>query len=219
MPDLSDAQWAANRANAELSTGPLTEEGKKRSSLNAMKHGLTGRTVVLPKEDKKEYLAFAREIADSLEPKTPVERELAQYIADQYWRLRRVKGIEDELVERGEATLQHFSTFGIYVQRIERGLKETERRLQEMQTLRKKEEKAKMTEAIRVYRAHKMMDLPWDPEFNGFVYSAEELEEEMGRREVRLAGILAARWDYDRAKYEAWRQQKKEREAAKGHRG
>jgi hypothetical protein len=134
------------------------------------------------------------------------------WIADQYWRLRRVKAIEDELVERGEATLQHFSTFGIYVQRIERGLKEAERRLREMQTQRKKEEKAKMTEAIGVYRAHKMMDLEWLPEVNGFVYSAEELEEEMGRREMRQVGILAAEWDYDRAKFEAWKKQKKEKE-------
>jgi hypothetical protein len=211
MMDLSDAQLAANRANAELSTGPRTEEGKQRSSLNAMKHGLTGRTVVLPKENQEEYRAFAKRITDSLEPGTPVEEELAQVIADQYWRLRRVKAIEDELVERGEATLQHLSTLGIYVQRIERGLKEAERRLREMQTLRKKEEEEKKTEAIRVYRFHKMMDLPWDPEFNGFVYSGEELEEEIGRREMRLVGILAARWDYDRGKWEAWKKQRKER--------
>jgi hypothetical protein len=214
MTEISDAQLAANRANGELSTGPRTKEGKRRASLNAVKHGLAGRTVVLPKENKDEYLEFAKRIVDSLEPRTPVEEELAQCIADQYWRLRRVKRIEDELVERGEATLQHFSTFGIYVQRIERGLKEAERRLREMQTLRKAKEEAKKTEEIGAYRFHKMMEMEWDPEMFGFVHSGEELEEEIGRRDMRKAGILAARWDYDRAKWEAWKEQKKGKEAA-----
>jgi hypothetical protein len=208
--DVSEAKLAANRANAELSTGPRSAEGKQRSSLNAMKHGLTGRTVVLPKENKEEYLAFAKRIVDSLDPETPVEEELAQCIADQYWRLRRVKAIEDGLVEQGEATLQHFTTLGIYVQRIERGLKEAERRLREMQTRRKEEEAARMDEALRVYQFQKMLDIPWAPAADGFVYSAEELEEEIDRRVMRKGGILAARWDYDRAKFEAWKKERKQ---------
>jgi hypothetical protein len=39
---LSEAQLAANRANAQLSTGPRTEIGKRLSSVNAVKTGLTG---------------------------------------------------------------------------------------------------------------------------------------------------------------------------------
>jgi len=49
-------RWAAkraatNRANAQNSTGPRTEPGKQRSSLNALGHGLTAQTAVLPSED------------------------------------------------------------------------------------------------------------------------------------------------------------------------
>ena len=39
---------AVNKANAQKSTGPRTAAGKQRSSLNALRHGLTGQTIVLP---------------------------------------------------------------------------------------------------------------------------------------------------------------------------
>ena len=52
---ISDARLAANRANAQLSTGPLSPEGKAKSSLNAVKTGLTGRTVLLPADDAAVY--------------------------------------------------------------------------------------------------------------------------------------------------------------------
>ncbi len=39
------AQLEANRRNALRSTGPRTEQGKRRSSMNATRHGFTGRLV------------------------------------------------------------------------------------------------------------------------------------------------------------------------------
>jgi hypothetical protein len=53
----SEAQLAANRQNSQLSTGPKTEAGKAKSSLNAVKTGLTGRTVLLPSDDAAAYEA------------------------------------------------------------------------------------------------------------------------------------------------------------------
>jgi hypothetical protein len=49
------SQIAANQANAQKSTGPTTAEGKQRSSLTALKTGLTGRTVLMPGEDAEAY--------------------------------------------------------------------------------------------------------------------------------------------------------------------
>ena len=49
----SPAQMAANRANAQKSTGPRTLEGKQRASMSALKHGLAAQTVVLPHEDNR----------------------------------------------------------------------------------------------------------------------------------------------------------------------
>jgi hypothetical protein len=39
-------QIEANRRNARLSTGPVTEESKRRSQQNALRHGLTAETVI-----------------------------------------------------------------------------------------------------------------------------------------------------------------------------
>ena len=52
----SQRKIEANRRNAARSTGPRTEAGKKKVSLNAVKHGLTATTlVVLPHEDEEAY--------------------------------------------------------------------------------------------------------------------------------------------------------------------
>ena len=48
----STAQAIANIENAQRSTGPRTEAGKAASSHNALKHGLTAQTVLLPGEDE-----------------------------------------------------------------------------------------------------------------------------------------------------------------------
>ena len=82
MSPASEAQIAANRANSQKSTGPRTEEGKRRSAINACRHGLTGRVVVLPEEDLEVYKAFSKQLVDSLAPETPVERQSAQIFVD-----------------------------------------------------------------------------------------------------------------------------------------
>ena len=75
---LSDAQLAANRANAQHSTGPTSAEGKATVCLNAVKTGLTGRTVLLPSEDAAPYQALLREYEKSLQPVGVEERALVQ---------------------------------------------------------------------------------------------------------------------------------------------
>ncbi len=49
------AQMKANQANAQKSTGPITLDGKAIASKNALKTGLTGRTVLMPNEDAELY--------------------------------------------------------------------------------------------------------------------------------------------------------------------
>jgi hypothetical protein len=88
------SQLNANRANAQLSTGPRTVEGKSNSSLNALKTGLTGRTVLLPSDDLATYQAHLDRFLATHQPATDGERALVQAIADTEWRLLRIPTLE-----------------------------------------------------------------------------------------------------------------------------
>jgi hypothetical protein len=48
-------QIEANRRNARLSTGPVTEDGRRKSQQNALRHGLTAETVIDALEDAEDY--------------------------------------------------------------------------------------------------------------------------------------------------------------------
>jgi hypothetical protein len=51
-------QFRANRVNALKNTGPRTEEGKRASRRNALRHRLTAETVVGCLEDTDDYRGF-----------------------------------------------------------------------------------------------------------------------------------------------------------------
>jgi hypothetical protein len=89
----------ANRRNALLGTGPKTEEGKKRSRANALRHGLTAETVVASLEDAEDYKAFEATIIADYCAETTVARELVLRLASLLWRLRRATVIETQLFE------------------------------------------------------------------------------------------------------------------------
>jgi hypothetical protein len=94
---ISDAQLAANRANAQKSTGPVTDEGKAKSSLNAVKTGLTGRTVLLPGDDAVIYQQHLDRNFREFAPGSDREHALVQTIADAEWRLLRIHPLEASL--------------------------------------------------------------------------------------------------------------------------
>jgi hypothetical protein len=92
-------QIEANRRNARLSTGPVTEEGKKKSRQNALRHGLTAETVITALEDAEDYAAFEMAVTADYNAQTAVERELVLRLASLLWRLRRATAIEAGLFE------------------------------------------------------------------------------------------------------------------------
>jgi hypothetical protein len=95
------AQQEANRANAQLSTGPRTAEGKAKSSLNALKSALTGRTVLLPSEDAALYQKHVHAFRDHYSPVDEHECVLVQSLADLAWRLARIPVLEMALFAKG----------------------------------------------------------------------------------------------------------------------
>ena len=91
---LSHAKREANRANSQLSTGPRSAAGKAKSSRNALKTGLTGKTVLLSNDDAEHYRFHVARFFELFNPATGRESELVQTLADTQWRLNRIPTLE-----------------------------------------------------------------------------------------------------------------------------
>jgi hypothetical protein len=100
-PPVSEARLRANRENAKHAKGPRTEEGKKRSSLNAMRHGILAQVIHLPEEEMAAFTAFTKEYVASLAPVGAVEAQLANACADLQFRLHRLAAAEHNLFAIG----------------------------------------------------------------------------------------------------------------------
>jgi hypothetical protein len=87
----STAKLAANRANAQHSTGP---NDTTKTRLNGLRHGLTGNTAVLPGESQEEYERLRAGFLKDLKPGSEVETLLADRIIAAAWRLKRFNSIE-----------------------------------------------------------------------------------------------------------------------------
>ena len=96
----SERKIEANRKNAARSTGPRTQEGKKKVSLNAVKHGLTATTVVLPHEDAEAYRKRVDSWTAELNPRGDLGRYLAERAARISWQLDRADSYEQACLAR-----------------------------------------------------------------------------------------------------------------------
>ena len=94
----SPIQLEANRANAQLSTGPRTLAGKLASSANARSHGLTARQALLPTEDPSAYDLHHQTFENHYLTHDPILGAAVTELADLQWRLRRVPIFEAQLI-------------------------------------------------------------------------------------------------------------------------
>jgi hypothetical protein len=87
----TQAQTAANRENAKLSTGPFSFTGMKAASRNALKHGLTSQTIHLSSPEEAEaYAAHVKSYMDHHKPTDPRHLALVQDLADSHWAIHQV---------------------------------------------------------------------------------------------------------------------------------
>lgn len=98
------AQIAANRRNAAKSTGPETGGGKRASSRNALKHGLTA---AIPTDDVRH---FAEMIAAEFQGEEgvfePGRQILLLRLAEAEARLERARKAERDILAKGDADLR-----------------------------------------------------------------------------------------------------------------
>ena len=97
----SAARAAANKANAQRSTGPRSVEGKARSSMNAVKHGLLSRQPLLADEDPAEYDELRDRLVEALAPDGVHEELLVDDVVALLWRLQRLSRVEAALFSIG----------------------------------------------------------------------------------------------------------------------
>ncbi len=103
-PPVSERKANANRANAQRSTGPSTAQGKARSSLNALRHGILAKAafnVVIEGEERRaEFEAIIAGLAQEFQPRTITEHMMVQQLAGCYWKLAKVWTFETEAAWR-----------------------------------------------------------------------------------------------------------------------
>jgi hypothetical protein len=181
---------AINRANSRHSTGPRTDSGKQRSSLNALRHGLTTASAVLPSEDQAAFDAHRRGFFDEYKPATPTETQLVQELADSSWRLNRIPLLEAELLSRAanppteQAAIDFdivdahraLATLGLHYQRLSRQFQKTLGTLRDIQADRAERQRRDLKDAAALLELHKHKGVPWEPSDHGFVFSKDQVE-------------------------------------------
>lgn len=96
---LSEAQLAANRANALKSTGPRTPEGKLRSSMNSWKHGITANRLLLTVESEPDFERMLHDFRYRFQPADGYELKLVDSIIVIQWHMDRLRLMESCLIQ------------------------------------------------------------------------------------------------------------------------
>src|SRR5579863_2389468 len=102
----SPAQFQANQANAQRSTGPRSPEGKARVSQNALSHGLTARHLAIRPDEQEEFTALQDSLLAELAPQGAIETVTFQELLHAAWSLHRFRRVE---AEASSGTLADFS--------------------------------------------------------------------------------------------------------------
>ena len=182
-------QAAINRAHAQHSTGPRTEAGKHRSSLNALTHGLTAKSVVVPTEAEAQYQQLCHKFFDEYKPATATEATLVQLLADTSWRLNRILQLEDAVLTdptlAPQDAIEQISRLGLYSSRLSRQFQNTVKQLREIQDDRRQRERREFRKAADLLVQHEHQGKQWDPADDGFVFSRSQVEQ-FATREMRL---------------------------------
>ncbi len=90
----SNRQIEASRANGRKSRGPVTEEGKRASSRNALKHGVLSECIVLPGELEESFQSLTEDLFEEHRPVGSTEEDLVEMMAVSRWRRMRIWSLE-----------------------------------------------------------------------------------------------------------------------------
>jgi hypothetical protein len=199
---MTPTRTEINRANSQHSTGPKTSEGKQRSSLNALRHGLTGQIVVMPTEDLQAYQLHLKSFTDEYAPKGATESNLVQALADTSWRLNRVAALETNLLTLGvanaispitdapqqvqdafsivaalESQSKALSNLSMHSQRLSRQFERTVIQLRDLQKIRRAQETLELGSLLDIMEMYEDKGETYDPSEHGFVFSEQQIKQ------------------------------------------
>ena len=170
------AQATANLANAQSSTGPRTEIGKATSSQNALKHGLTAKTILLPGEDEAAYRKMCEGMFASFNPDCTPEKELIQLLCDTQWRLQRCGRIEAAILSADVPDFKAIDIMSKHESRLKRQYSTTLKETRDLIDTRLTREKGQMQEAMCIRRADKVDGCTTNLQAIGFVFSNQQVD-------------------------------------------
>jgi hypothetical protein len=185
-------QQKANQENAQKSTGPITEAGKLKSSLNSTKHGFTGKELFLTPAEQKPYEDFSAAMHREIRASNSETRELLQHYINLRWSLNQilvhqnnVLSIIDQITSQFLATgditglakavepqYRQLRTLGTYEQRRRKAAQDTLDRFQQLE----KEHRASLEKAAATHESMKKLNQTWNPADFGFVHALQEIE-------------------------------------------
>jgi hypothetical protein len=219
------AQQPDHTQRPNHSTGPKTAEGKRRCRLNAYRHGITGQLCVFAPEEQQAYEKHSKVILEAFAPVGDFERDLAQSIADDGWRIKRARAIEASTFALGahehaadntghseiddafaqartwKKDAHNLQLLTVYEQRIHRAMHKHLAQLKALQTERKDAAKEAMEQAKLLYQLAQAQQRPYRPE--AFFTAAPEVKESVfssteTAREVSRAKLLNDAEIYDK---------------------
>ena len=213
-------QIDANRLNAQKSTGPTSEEGKRKSRLNAKRDGLTGQVITLSEHDLPIFEKFKATFIADLQPATVMETSLANSLAWDTWRLNHLRAIEmnmyavnseahnlvldtdnpqinDALIDAVtfEKESDKLARLSLYEQRLNRSIHKNLALLRDLQAERKRNRQADLDDEILMAQANDSRGLPYHaparPGKNGSIFSTSEVVAAVNRKTLLIDARIA----------------------------
>jgi hypothetical protein len=212
MP-VTEQQLAANRGNAQHSTGPNTPEGRKRSSQNALRHGITAQTTIMTDEDRIKHGEFCANMMADLAPVGSIETFLASSVAEEAWRLNHARAQCGDIVAIGHFdgtgdsydsehpevhtaitaartvrdSAKTLELISLYETRIRRSFERYLEKLETLQAERRAKHEKDLEEARKFFQFAEIKGIPWNPTADGFVFSNDEIARYTDRYYRRIA--------------------------------
>ena len=187
--------------------GPQTQAAKDKVKMNAFKHGFTGQTLIMDRDELGEYLVFCQEMMLDLAPVGAHEKFLANSVADEAWRLGQIRahcqnltaivaieGDGEQLIDESDDpriaaavgrtvtvrnTAKELALLSLYMQRTQRAYERYKKELKEMQEERKAKRAQELEQARTLFQLAEAEGQDYDPQADGFVFSLPELKTAM----------------------------------------